>query len=367
VTIGVGTGYEDRISENRRLRLKTGKEADVRHAYALPPDEEVASVGPIDPEIGILRLNRETGQTLAVVYNFAVHPILGVPSGKNTADITGFASQVIEDMISDGAIALFVQGAAGDVNPIWYKDVDHPRDAKTLGNILGLSILEALGKIHDQDSRELNVICQMLQLPRADLSKHIASLEKEQQIHLQRLKGTTLNLKTFVPLIIKHRLSPEYPTYASHRYLHERGAGREDLDLFDEENRRALNAYIDNIHTMEQLTRIQTNINLMKRHQVRFEAEGETIEVEVVGLRIGSFVLVTFPGELSVEIGLCIKQRSPHPHTFVAGVTNGYIYYTPTKAQLENRGNAQEDSDCLVAPEWQALFEQEVTQILERL
>ena len=162
VTIGVGTGHEDRISENRRLRLKTGKEADVRHAYALPPDEEVASVGPIDPEIGILRLNRETGQTLAVVYNFAVHPILGVPSGKDTADITGFASQVIEDMTGDGAIALFVQGATGDVNPIWYKDVDHPRDANLLGNILGLSTLEALGEIRDQDSRELNVIRQML-------------------------------------------------------------------------------------------------------------------------------------------------------------------------------------------------------------
>ena len=229
VTIGVGTGHEDRISENRRLRLKTGKEADVRHAYALPPDEEVASVGPIDPEIGILRLNRETGQTLAVVYNFAVHPILGVPSGKDTADITGFASQVIEDMTGDGAIVLFVQGATGDVNPIWYKDVDHPRDANPLGNILGLSTLEALGEIRDQDSRELNVIRQMLQLPRADLSKHIASLEKEQQENLQTLKGTTLNLKTFVPLLIKHRLSPEYPTYASHRYLHEREAGREDL------------------------------------------------------------------------------------------------------------------------------------------
>ena len=355
------------IAENRRLRLKIGKEADIRHAYALPPDEEVASVGPIDPEIGILRLNQETGETLAVVYNFAVHPILGVPSGKNTADITGFASQVIENMTGDGAIALFVQGATGDVNPIWYKDVDHPRDAKTLGNLLGLSTLEALGEIRDHDSQELNVIRKMLQLPRADLSKHIASLEKEQQENLQTLKGTTLNLKTFVPLLIKHRLSPEYPTYASHRYLHERAAGREDLDLFDEENRRALNAYIDNIHTMEQLTRIQTNINLLKRHQVRFKAEGETVEVEVVGLRIGNFVLVTFPGELSVEIGLGIKQRSPHPYTFVAGVTNGYIYYTPTETQLENRGNAQEDSDCLVAPEWQELFEHKVDQVLERL
>ena len=360
MTVGVGNGHEDRISENRRLRLKIGKEADVRHAYALPPDEEVASVGPIDPEIGILRLNQETGETLAVVYNFAAHPILGVPSGKNTADITGFASQVIENMTGDGAIALFVQGATGDVNPIWYKDVDHPRDAKTLGNLLGLSTLEALGEIRDHDSQELNVIRKMLQLPRADLSKHIASLEKEQQESLQMLKGTTLNLKTFVPLLIKHRLSPEYPTYASHRYLHEREAGREDLDLFDEENRRALNAYIDNIHTMERLTRIQTNINLLERHQVRFKAEGETVEVEVVGLRIGNFVLVTFPGELSVEIGLGIKQRSPHPYTFVAGVTNGYIYYTPTEAQLENRGNAQEDSDCLVALEWQVLFEQKV-------
>ena len=111
---------------------------------------------------------------------------------------------------------------------------------------------------------------------------------------------------------------------------------------------------------MERLTRIQTNINLLKRHQVRFKAEGETVEDEVVGLRIGNFVLVTFPGELSVEIGLGIKQRSPHPSTFVAGVTNGYIYYTPTEAQLENRGNAQEDSDCLVALEWQVLFEQKV-------
>ena len=100
---------------------------------------------------------------------------------------------------------------------------------------------------------------------------------------------------------------------------------------------------------------------------MRFKAEGETVEVEVVGLRIGNFVLVTFPGELSVEIGLGIKQRSPHPSTFVAGVTNGYIYYTPTEEQLENRGNAQEDSDCLVAPEWQALFEQKVGQVLERL
>jgi hypothetical protein len=34
---------------------------------------------------------------------------------------------------------------------------------------------------------------------------------------------------------------------------------------------------------------------------------------------------------------------------------------------LENRGGAQEDSDCLLAPEWQKLFEDKVTQILRKL
>ena len=68
VKVGAGSGSEDRIMENRRLKLKSGREADVRHAYSLPPDDEVAAVGPVDPEIGVLRLDRMDGRTLAVVY-----------------------------------------------------------------------------------------------------------------------------------------------------------------------------------------------------------------------------------------------------------------------------------------------------------
>jgi hypothetical protein len=84
-------------------------------------------------------------------------------------------------------------------------------------------------------------------------------------------------------------------------------------------------------------------------------------------VRIGDFVLVTFPGELSAQIGINIKKKSPHQLTFVAGCTNGYIYYAPTAEQLRNVGGAQEDSDCLLAPEWQELYEDEVMEILKRL
>ncbi len=84
-------------------------------------------------------------------------------------------------------------------------------------------------------------------------------------------------------------------------------------------------------------------------------------------MRIGDFVLVTFPGELTVQIGLGIKDMSPHPLTFVSGYTNGYLYYSPTAEQLRNVGRAQEDSECLLAPEWQAIYEQQVRELLQQL
>ncbi|HUG19726.1 MAG TPA: hypothetical protein VMM56_12150 [Planctomycetaceae bacterium] len=368
VEVGVGAGHEDRIMENRRLKLKDGTEIDVRHAYSMPPDEEVAEVGPVDPQIGILRLNKKSGETLAVVYNFACHPIQGVPSGGNTADMTGFSSRVIEDNLSDGTIALFLQGCGGDINPAMYKAVDVPRDAEPLGNLLGLSTLKALRTIETSDTGELKYLNETIALPRADLTERIEQLETEQRKLLGSLRGTSLNLKTFVPLVVKYNLSEEFPTYYSHSYLHEKKLGRDTLARLDAENRRNMEQYIQNIYTMEELTRLQTNLNLLKKHQAQNVAAGKrTIDVEVVGLKVGDFVLITFPGELTVPIGLNIKQRSPHKHTFVAGYTNGYIYYCPTAEQLKNVGRAQEDSDCILAPEWEAIFQTKVDEILKRL
>jgi hypothetical protein len=119
---------------------------------------------------------------------------------------------------------------------------------------------------------------------------------------------------------------------------------------------------------MERLTRIRANLDLLVMHQAQNAAAGMApLNVEVAGLRVGDFALVTFPGELSVAIGLDVKRRSPHPFTFVAGYTNGYIYYAPTEEQLRNRGHAQEDSDCLLADGWRALFDEKVDSILSRL
>ena len=368
VTAGAGTGHEDRIMENRRLKLKSGKVVDVRRAYSMPPDDEVAEVGPVDPEIGLLRFDREDGRILAVVYTFSVHPIHGVPSLGNTADITGFSSKAIEESLDEGTMALFLQGTAGDINPVLYKHTDHALDAEPLGNMLGLSALRAVKKIRTGEVGPLKVINEKLDLPRANQATRIAELEAERMRLVESLGGTTLSLKTFIPLIVKYRLWSEFPSYYSHGYLHEEMLKREDLKTLDTTNRDAIKQYIGNIQTMEEVTRINTNLALLRKHLATFQAAGgRPLQVELVGARIGDFVLTTFPGELTVPIGLNIKRDSPHDLTFVAGYTNGYIYYAPTTEQLLNPGAAQEDSDTLVAPGWQAIYEKKAAEILSRL
>ena len=368
IRIGVGVGHEDRVGENRRLLMKDGREIDVRHAYSMPPDAEVAGVGPIDPQIGVLRLDRLSGKPMAVIYNYACHPIQGVPSGANTADITGLASTVIEDNLGSEAMAFFLQGCGGDINPVFYKHVDQPRDAVTLGNLLALSTLKTVRSIETKADSRLKWINEKLELPRADLAEKIIQQEQQQLELAKSLRGTTLSMKTFLPLVVKYRLSDQYPAYYSHRYLQEEKLGRKELAALDVRNRRDIEAYINNVETMENLTRVNTNLRLLRMHQKQnMEAPKRTVSVELIGCRIGDFFLTSFPGELTVQIGLNLKAKSMHQNTFVAGYTNGYIYYAPTTKQLENVGGAQEDSDCILAPHWQEIYERKALEILKRL
>jgi hypothetical protein len=196
----------------------------------------------------------------------------------------------------------------------------------------------------------------------------MAELESEQTRLRRSLNGTSLDFKTFLPLAVKYKLSPEFPSAPAFRYLNEEAQGRSDLHHLDAENQRNLTAYLENIETMEQLTRVQTNLRLLQKHQASLVASGKrTIDVELVGLRVGDFVLVAFPGELTVQIGLNLKARFPEKPVFISGYTNGYIYYAPTAEQLLNVGGAQEDSDCILAPEWQDIFETRAFEMLKKL
>ncbi|MFO7946127.1 MAG: hypothetical protein R6V19_04855 [Armatimonadota bacterium] len=365
VTVGAGSGHEDSWIINRTLRLKNGRGWTIRQANPCPPDEDVAGLGPIDPEIGILRFDRADGSPLAVLYNYACHPLIGVPGGAVTANYPGFASAVIEDCLGD-TMAIFVQGAGGDVTEVFYKDFDHPRDSAPLGWMLGLSTLQALDEIETGEAT-LDVVSETIRLPRRqDVPERIAELEEKQQELLESMVGTTLNFRSFLPLYLKYELNPQYPADYSWRYMQAEARGSNELETLDELNRKNINKYLSNIRAMEKLARIQSNIGTLRKHEaINAESGEETIEAEVQGIRIGEAVLITSPAELLCQIGLDLKEFSPHEHTLVAPFSNGYMHYGAPADDYALGG--YEVTECLLAPEWHEMYMRTAKDVLKRL
>lgn len=366
VKVGWGRGYEDRISMNRNLQMKDGSQWTIRHANPCPPDEDVSDVGPHDPQIGVLRIDRLDGRPFAVVYNFACHLLFADPHGSITADFVGVASNFLEEMLGESAMAFFIQGAGGDVVDVFFKDFNRPRDTAPLGLLLGQSTLRAWRAI-ETGPASINSLAETIRLPRRqDSARRIAAAQREQAELLRSLRSTTLNFKSFLPLYLKYALHPNSPAEYSYRYLQAEKIGDAHFKAMDEFNRGKIEKYLQNMAAMEKLARLEDEIATYERHQKINEESGETtVAAEVVGLKIGDGVFISAPIEILTEVSLNIKAASPYEHTYIAAFSNGYLHYGPPAADYDKGG--YEVIECLLAPQWQQIYEAKATEIIQRL
>ena len=349
--VGSGSGGDPGIAMNRTLRLVDGRHWSLRHAYPSPPEEEIAGYGPVDHEIGILRVDRADVGPLCVLYNFACHPLFGDARGSITANFPGVASRYLESRLGPGALALFLQGAAGDIIDVSFKDWSRPRDIEPLGVALGRSTLEAARSIV---TGAASIACRArtLELPRrTDVPSRVASLRREQAELLASLRYTSLDFSSFLPLY--------------NRYGAPGAGGPQDGDM-DALNRRNLAKYVRNLRAMERLARIEDDIaTLLKHEAINAESGSPTQSAELLGIRIGDCAIVSSPAELCAEVGLNLKCLSPFPRTLVAGYSNGYLHYGPAAADYDKGG--YEVTECLLAPEWQRMYEEAARETLEEL
>lgn len=78
---------------------------------------------PADPSVGVMRVDTAAGKPLAVLGNYACHAVvMGYDNYWISGDWPGYASRQLEAELAaqggEGAVALFSQGGAGDVNPL---------------------------------------------------------------------------------------------------------------------------------------------------------------------------------------------------------------------------------------------------------
>ena len=106
---------------------------------------------PVDPTVNVLQVKDAEGKVRAVLVNYACHPsVLGPDNYEYSADYPGAMKRFIESEIP-GAMALFVQGGAGDINP--YRDKEPVSGAgfqaiEEMGQALGRSAVSLLAKGH---------------------------------------------------------------------------------------------------------------------------------------------------------------------------------------------------------------------------
>lgn len=74
---------------------------------------------PVDPGIGVIRIDSEDGHPLGLVTNFACHAVVMGPDNLQiSADWPGDACAKLEAKLGNGATCLFLQGGAGNINPL---------------------------------------------------------------------------------------------------------------------------------------------------------------------------------------------------------------------------------------------------------
>jgi neutral ceramidase len=136
--LGIGKGSLQ-LGYNRLLLREDGR------ARAVFDNLERIPYGPVDPELVLLRVEDADGRARALLLHYAAHAVvLGPTSCKYSADYPGVVQTAVEKELG-GTQVMFVQGGAGDINPLFQgrsgREADDFAVMEKMGQLLAAEVL----------------------------------------------------------------------------------------------------------------------------------------------------------------------------------------------------------------------------------
>lgn len=172
----VSKGYTDRLSFNRHTVRSDGTAVTT---YRLPPKEENLTFGPIDPEVGVIRIDSVDGEPIATLINFACHPVCSVDRMYTiSADYPGYAMKLVEREL--GGICMFTLGCAGNIVPIEREGISK----RKIGVSLAAEVIKTWQWLSFTDSITLKSVQSTIELP----LKESKNGKETREIEIQVLK-----------------------------------------------------------------------------------------------------------------------------------------------------------------------------------
>lgn len=234
--------------------------------------------GPIDPEVCLLSVQSRDGRPIALLANYSLHYVGGVPGNTVSADYFGeFAQRIAARLKATESEPAFVgimsNGTSGNINNVDYSLASRPR----------------------RDPFE------QIQLVAAAVADAAMKAYREIEHH------------DWVPLAMREaeiELGVRLPS--------------------DEEVTRA-KALLAEVGPPPYRTRDQ----IYARETILMSEYPATKQVKLQAIRIGDLGIVSSPCETFVETGLAIKKQSPLKPAFAISLANGYNGYLPTPEHHE--------------------------------
>jgi neutral ceramidase len=143
VRLEAGLAEERRLSFNRRFHMKDGS---VRFNPGQLNPDIVRVAGPIDPDVGIVKLSgMEDNKALAALTVFAMH--LDTLGGTQySGDYPRYLSDRLQEVLGKQAVSLFGAGTCGDINHVDVTKKDRRKTAQ-IGNLLADTVVGHLPKL----------------------------------------------------------------------------------------------------------------------------------------------------------------------------------------------------------------------------
>lgn len=305
--------------------------------------------GPIDRTVDVIRIDDLEGRPIAVVMSAACHTVvLGPKTLLLSPDFIGPAREIIEPAI--GAPALFLQGAAGNINPVCGIGSGGPEqydDLRRLGLLLGGEALKVWGQI-----------CTHRQKGPRRIVRSVAA------ISVWDYEPTpTETVRHFA--VTRKRLKLPLATLPDQLAV-DAEVSRYQQALRDVE---AANSTAGPRHVAKRML-------AWAEQRQRLVASGQrqvTKEIELWGFRLNTLGIVAISAEPLSELGLEIKRRSPMPHTIVLGYSNGCIGYIPPPEAFAEGGMEVVESHynyllpAQLTPEWAPRVIDECVELLKAM
>lgn len=277
--MAVGVGHEDKVSFNRRLRMKNG--LSYSHPGVGNPDI-IDYAGPIDPEVGTVGVWDLDGRLLGTIVNFSCHATTN--PGGISANWIWTMERTLRGATGNASLpVVFLQGACGDIT-----QVDNLASHANPGALEWCEIVG--GRVGAEAYKTML-------LARRGASSNIP-----------------LDYQNKVWKIDRRIPSPEHV--------------EEALEIVSQE---------PEVVGTTKWTFAKSTVILDALIKHRPQAE---VEVQVI--QVGPIALVSNPAEYFVEFGLDIKKGVNFPFTFVVELANGCVGYVPTEEAFGKNGGGYE-------------------------